>query len=159
MVFNKVTNSVGGGDGNFTLLPRGQYIIQVFDLIEEDNGNFGPQVKWVFHVFGVDGKPILKDDGHTPMELWGYTPKNINKHPQNRTRPWLEAFLGRELREGESGESIEQEVLGKKANAYVTQVANKTNGKLRNQVQDVYPMEGASKADPGPDRDQDSIPF
>lgn len=107
------TVSSGGGT-----MPQmdGTYTLTVLRVEEGGEGQFGPRMRWVFECRDEDGDLVAWDDGST-FELWQSTGTSLG--PKGKARKWAEAVLGRELVNGESGDKIVAEMIGKTVRALI----------------------------------------
>lgn len=104
-----VTNSVGG-----VAPPAGQYVVSMARL-EDADGEFGPQWKWIFEVEQVIHSNDDEAEDFIGEELHGYTSTGLG--PRHKARAWVEALMGQKLDEGEAVE--EADLIGRKAIANV----------------------------------------
>lgn len=112
MPFGNVTNNQGG-------MPtmEGTYTLEVARIEDMEDGQFGPRMRWVFSATDEDGDQVTWDNGD-PFEWFQQTGATLG--PRSTARKWAEALLGRELREGETGEQVTDALLGRKARALVS---------------------------------------
>ena len=94
----------------------GRYQLKVVRL-EAATGQFGPQIKWIMNVSekSDDGWALHYDNDGQPYEWHQYTSTKLS--PKTKGRKWAQAFLGRDLEDGESGAEIARALVGCKANA------------------------------------------
>lgn len=101
----------------FQAVDPGRYIVRVVGLDPTEHVEYGPGIKWRFNLAEqATGTPIYQADG-SMYELWQTTSTKLS--PRSRARPWVEALLGRDLADGDTGPALAQEVIGKKALALV----------------------------------------
>lgn len=111
MGFGTVSN--GGGT-----MPQmdGTYVLTVLRVEDGGEGQFGPRMRWVFSCTDEDGDNVTWDDG-TPFELWQSTGTSLG--PKGKARKWAEAVLQRELVNGENGDEIVRQMVGKRVRALI----------------------------------------
>lgn len=67
--------------------------------IEEEDGNFGPQLKWII---ALDGETYIDDTGkEQPRTTWAYSSQKLTTHEKNKFRKFAKGLLGREPEKGE----------------------------------------------------------
>jgi hypothetical protein len=151
MPLERVTDSAGG-----ILVPPGRYMLSCLGL-EDITGAYGPRIKWRFHLKDEHGHVMLNGDARA--ELWAFSSPKLNKHPQNKTRPWAEALLARPLHDGEDGEDVARQLVGKTANALIGEQMTLKGGKV-NVIHDMWPIGAIAPPEPEPEpEDLDAIPF
>lgn len=111
-----VTNSGGSP------LEMGKYILKLVRLEDEGESQFKEgerRIKWIFHVaeYGTNPPAVMRKSDGEEYEFFAWN--NGKMGPNTFARQWSEALLGRTLAEGESGASIGQEIVGKKAIALI----------------------------------------
>ena len=98
-------------------LEPGRYLFKVSRLEDGNEGEYGPSIKWVFNVADMESKQAILD-GNTgePYEFWAYSSTKMGKTAKQvaKARAWTEALLNRNV-EGESGDALAKEVIGKMA--------------------------------------------
>ena len=111
MPFGNVTD--GGGS-----MPKmeGSYILEVLRIEDMEDGQFGARMRWVFEAVEDDGTVVSWDNGE-PFEWFQQSGATLG--PRSTARKWAEALLGRELRAGEEGESVTEQLIGRKARALI----------------------------------------
>lgn len=111
MPFGNVTD--GGGS-----MPKmeGSYIIEVLRIEDMEDGQFGARMRWVFEAVEDDGTVVSWDNGEA-FEWFQQSGATLG--PRSTARKWAEALLGRELRAGEEGESVTEQLIGRKARALI----------------------------------------
>jgi len=127
--------------GGFTEVDSGKYFVKVTRLEDVPEGQFGPQVKWVFELATLQGEVLLDERGFN-AEFWAWTSPKITtggKRPSN-AYVWGQALLpGVDLMEL-TGSEFAAMVVGKKAVALIGQ---NENGKTR--ILQMSPMPAADK--------------
>jgi hypothetical protein len=111
MPFGNVTNNSGN-------LPKldGSYTLEIERIEDIEPGQYGDRMRWVFTAVDEDGEQVCYDSGD-PYEWYQTTGATLG--PRSTAREWAQKFLGRELREGETGAEIAEQLVGKKARALV----------------------------------------
>ena len=111
MPFGNVTNNAGN-------LPQldGTYTLEVIRLEDLEPGLYGDRMRWVFKATDEDGDIVTYDSGD-PYEWYQTTGATLG--PRSTARDWAQKFLGRELRDGETGDGVADQLVGKKARALV----------------------------------------
>lgn len=111
MPFGNVTD--GGGS-----MPKmeGSYILEVLRIEDMEDGQFGARMRWVFEAVEDDGTVVSWPDGE-PFEWFQQSGATLG--PRSTARKWAEALLGRELRAGEEGEAVTEQLIGRKARALI----------------------------------------
>lgn len=111
-----------------------RYVLKLVRLELSDHAQYGPGVRWVFHVADAEGGKdlalIRMADGE-PYEFFQITGTRLQAPKPGAKIPkafkFACAFLGRQIRIGESGSEIARELIGKKAEAFL---APNENGNL-----------------------------
>lgn len=76
------------------------YFGDLVDIIEEE-GQYGPQLKWVM-VLDVDRDAWTNDDGTTEdRETWTWCGQKLTTHENNKFRKYAKGLLGEEPQVGE----------------------------------------------------------
>ncbi len=117
---------------------NGDYVATLQKLEPGQVGKFGPTIKWTFFMAPDLNEPdsvVVQEDGETPAELWQFTSTKMT--PQSTARPWVEAFMGRPLEEGEQVRP--GELVGKRIIASIINEPSKTDGKLRAKIKVARP--------------------
>lgn len=111
MPFGNVTD--GGGS-----MPKmeGSYILEVLRIEDMEDGQFGARMRWVFEAVEDDGTVVSWDNGEA-FEWFQQSGATLG--PRSTARKWAEALLGRELRAGEEGEAVTEQLIGRKARALI----------------------------------------
>ena len=67
--------------------------------IEEEEGNYGKQLKWFIH---IDDEFYQDDEGtEQPRVTWAYCGPKLTTHENNKFRKFVKGLLGREPQKGE----------------------------------------------------------
>lgn len=97
----------------------GRYIAKLVRLEPTDHAQYGPGVRWVFHLATPETMSLVVDVDGQPYELWQTTStkmgKNVRSGKVARARTWSEALLDREIADSETGADIGESVVGRKA--------------------------------------------
>lgn len=110
-----ITNEIGG-----VAPPAGQYVVSLA-RIEDADGEFGPQYKWIYEVESVIHSNDDEADEFIGAELHGYS--SVGLGPRHKARAWVEALTQRAMEPGENVD--EDDLIGRKAVANV--IAYKRN--------------------------------
>lgn len=101
-----------------------RYVLKLDRLELSDHAQYGPGVRWVFHVMDVEnGGTIIRGNDGENYEYFQTTgtrlqaPKPGAKIP--KAYKFACAFLSRQIQVGESGSEIAQNLVGKKAEAFL----------------------------------------
>jgi hypothetical protein len=109
--------SVGGSGYE---VETGKYYVKVIRLEDVPEGQYGPQVKWIFELASLDGV-VLTDERGFNVEFWAWTSPKIStggKKP-SKAYTWGEALLPGVDLLALSGQDFGTMVVGKKALALV----------------------------------------
>lgn len=105
----------------YEAIEPGRYIVKLVRFEQTSHAEYGPGIKWVFHVANPATDPptlIYQQDG-TPYEFFQITSPKLGPKSK-KARPWLEALLGRPIVEGQdTGDALAKAVVGKKAAALI----------------------------------------
>ena len=116
-MFEKVRNYSGGSKD----IKPGVYVVKVANLMQVEN-DYGTRVQWQFEVFSYpDLKPLFDEFGQ-PLRVVDWTSTSLG--PQAKARKWAEALLQRPLAEGEGGDELADELMGRMAIATVVKNQN-----------------------------------
>ena len=107
MPFKNVTNTVGGTQPE---IEPGTYTVEVLGIEEMEPGQYGDRMRWVLGLTDEDGEIIAWPNGEQ-YEWWQQT--------RSTARKYADALLGRELRDGEDGDDILEELIGRTARALI----------------------------------------
>jgi hypothetical protein len=112
MPFGNATNSTGGN------LPQldGTYTLEIVRFEDMEPGQYGDRMRWVFNVTDDDGELVTYESGDA-YEWYQTTGTTLG--PRSTARDWAQKFLGRDLADGEKGQDVAAELVGKKARALV----------------------------------------
>jgi len=113
MPFKNVTNTVGGTQPE---IEPGTYTVEVIGIEEMEPGQYGERMRWVLGLTDEDGETIAWPD-KSPYEWWQQTGTTLG--PRSTARKYADALLGRELRDGEDGDDILEELIGRTARALI----------------------------------------
>ena len=113
MPFKNVTNTVGGTQPE---IEPGTYTVEVIGIEEMEPGQYGERMRWVLGLTDEDGETISWPD-KSPYEWWQQTGTTLG--PRSTARKYADAMLGRELRDGEDGDDILEELIGRTARALI----------------------------------------
>ena len=111
MPFGKVTD----GSGTMPKM-EGSYVVEVIRIEDMEDGQFGARMRWVFEAVEDDGTVVSWDNGDA---FEWYQQSGATLGPRSTARRWAEALLGRELKVGEDGETVTEQLIGRKARALV----------------------------------------
>lgn len=132
----------------------GTYILTVV-RIEATDGQYGPGLKWIFHMTNqatgqqvkAPGGGALTASGYPePYEWFQFSSKKVT--PKTKVYPWIAAFLGRPPSIGESGSGLVRAVKGTSAVAMVGVPANDPGG--RQKILTIKPVTAAAPPTPRP---------
>jgi hypothetical protein len=116
------------GDSTYVEIEDGRYIVKLVQLEEmppnEAHPDWGASIRWYLNVATYPEQRVLMDPtSKLPLEFWQYTGTSMS--PKSKARPWVEAFLGRALIDGQDkGDDITAAVVGCKAVALIGLNAN-----------------------------------
>ena len=113
MPFKNVTNTVGGTQPE---IEPGTYTVEVIGIEEMEPGQYGERMRWVLGLTDEDGEIIAWQNGE-PYAWWQQTGTTLG--PRSTARKYADALLGRELRDGEDGDDILEELIGRTARALI----------------------------------------
>tara|TARA_R110000824_G_scaffold3095_1_gene14153 strand:+ start:65 stop:508 length:444 start_codon:yes stop_codon:yes gene_type:complete len=113
MPFKNVTNTVGGTQPE---IEPGTYTVEVLGIEEMEPGQYGDRMRWVLGLTDEDGEIIAWPNGEQ-YEWWQQTGTTLG--PRSTARKYSDALLGRELRDGEDGDAILEELIGRTARALI----------------------------------------
>jgi len=104
------------GFGGSKELPAGVYLVKVADLSKFEN-DYGIRIRWLFDVFSYpDGRPLADSLGR-PLRLVDFSSPAMGE--KAKARRWAEALLQRPLSEGDGGDELAKELIGRMAVATV----------------------------------------
>jgi hypothetical protein len=104
-----VTNEVAG-----IAPPAGTYVVSL-KAMDDADGNFGPQWKWIFEIEQVIHSNDDEAEEFVGAELHGYSSTGLG--PRHKARQWIEALMNQKLDEGDPVH--ESDLIGRKATATV----------------------------------------
>lgn len=123
------------------VIPIGSYDAKVLEVTEQE-GNFGPQLKWQFEVISPE-----EYAGHK-LVAWTSTSPSL----KSKLVKWIAACLGRQIGAGETLKI--ESVLGKRVALSVV-VQEGTDGGEFNRVHDVKPRKAKAPVSPTPAESDD----
>lgn len=128
----------------------GFYYAQCVNIEDGEEGQFGPSIRWVFHLKSQDtGEMVLIPEGDNAGQIYEfYAFTSTKMTPKAKARKWSEVLLGREIEVGESGSAIANECIGKSALVLIE--ANEA-GYPRIENLTAIPKKGKQKAAPTPE--------
>lgn len=87
-------------DSSVALHPENKWFVgDLYETIEED-GRFGPQIKWVVHLDSDD--PWVDDQGNeNTKETWLWCSEKLTTHEKNKFRKIVKGLTGSEPKVGE----------------------------------------------------------
>jgi hypothetical protein len=148
----------------FLLIPPGTYRA-IFNSVEKNTGNFGPQVKIVFHVLtdGIDGLEFT--EGYVDLVAW----TSANYSERSKLFRWTRAALAGEF--DPEADFVASKLINKRVLISVEKYESENGGEY-NKITDVMaaPRQKAKPAaapqvqpaqppPPPPDWPEDEIPF
>ena len=106
-------------ESNNPEIPDGNYILQCAGIEEDEPGQYGPRMKWIFLLWDQQtGAQITWEDGNA-YEWWVRTSQSLGS--KANARKYAEALLARELVEGDTGAAVAQACIGKNALATIAE--------------------------------------
>jgi len=109
-------------DSNFPEIPDGQYRIKCVRIEDGEDGQYGPRMRWVFLLQNAQTEEVISWDDGSPFEWFQNTGTSTGK--KSKARPWIEAFIGREITSEDTGAGLANAVIGKYALAMIAENAN-----------------------------------
>jgi hypothetical protein len=128
------------GQTSTEVLPTGDYIARI-EEIEEDNGAYGPQVKFTFEI--VEDKLTSSGESVKGKTLLGWASARFNRN--TKLYKWTRAALGRDLAPDEPFDS--DQVAGRNVTLAVV-VQQRDDLSEYNKVTDVRPARNTNEAAP-----------
>lgn len=113
MPFKNVTNTVGGTQPE---IEPGTYTVEVLNIEDMEPGQYGERMRWVLGLTDEDGEIITWENGDR-YEWWQQTGTTLG--PRSTARKYADALLARDLRDGEEGDAILAELVGRTARALI----------------------------------------
>ena len=113
MPFKNVTNTVGGTQPE---IEPGTYTVEVLGIEDMEPGQYGERMRWVLGLTDEDGEIITWENGDR-YEWWQQTGTTLG--PRSTARKYADALLARDLRDGEEGDAILEELVGRTARALI----------------------------------------
>jgi hypothetical protein len=109
--------TVGGGSYEFD---TGKYYVKVVRLEDQPEGQYGPQIKWVFEVASLDGE-VITDEKGLNAELWQWSSPKISTGGKRNSKAfdWGSALMPNIDLMTLSGEEFSTVIVGKKAIALI----------------------------------------
>lgn len=115
---------------------EGRYRVKLTDLVDTDpptdHLDWGPRLRWFFNIYDSDGDPVLTEDGEQG-QICPIT--GTSTGPKSKARPWIEALLGRAIENGDTGEEMQDEIIGKEGWALISD-----NEKGYSQILSISPL-------------------
>lgn len=111
----------------------GRYVVKVKALEPTPaKDDLPPGVKWIFTLTDMNGE-VIEDDKGFAAEMWQFSSKRLS--PRAKARKWAEALLGRPINDADTGETLAEDLRGKRAVALIGQ-----NDKERTTILSMTPL-------------------
>ena len=108
-------------ESNFPAIPDGQYRIKCVRIEDAEPGQYGARMRWVFVLQDVHTREVIAWDNGDVFEWFQNT--GVSTGTKSKARPWIEAFIAREVTPEDTGEALAEEVIGKYALAMIAENA------------------------------------
>jgi hypothetical protein len=129
-----------------SFIEPGRYVLKVVKLEpmppNPEHPDWKPSVRWTFNLAEYPSMAVKYGTDGQPYEWWQYSSVSMAKHPKAKTRPWVEAFLGRAVTDDDTGAALGDALLGAKAIALV----GPAPGTGKDSIVSIQPYKAPAKA-------------